>query len=236
MLIVKLTRTQILQQERKLEEEKQKLKTARKSVKPKAAIKRKTTVNVNTQNNANLTQNNAKKEVSTETLPNKILSPKTIPKSTLVKKVASTKSPKRPIPKRRVTPGKTNNRNTKLSVGVRFRKVKITKRKSPVRKIGRKGKLRPRVVSKAVPKKKVGTGKPIVPAKKPINGSKPSAAAKFEKEGKAEEEKKQVEKVEKKTTDCCCSEKDGEKVQSCWMCRLSQRLGGKLIGNKIKTK
>ena len=225
MLIVKLTRTQILQQERKLEEEKQKLKTARKSVKPKAAIKRKTTVNV--------TQ---KKEVSTKTLPNKILSPKTITKSTFVQKVANTKSPSKSIPKRRVTPGKSNNRNTKSSVGVTFRKVKVTKRKSPVRKVARKGKLRPRVVSKAVPKKKVGTGKPTVPAKKPINGSKPLATAKFEKEGKAEEEKKQVEKVEKKTTDCCCSEKDGEEVQSCWMCRLSQRLGGKLIGNKIKTK
>ena len=121
-------------------------------------------------------------------------------------------------------------------MGVRFRQVKVTKRKSPVRKVARKGKLRPRVVSKAVPKKKVGTGKPTVPAKKPIIGSKASAAAKIEKEGKAEEEKKQVEKVEKKTTDCCCSEKDGEEVQSCWMCRLSQRLGGKLIGNKIKTK
>ena len=129
-----------------------------------------------------------------------------------------------------------NNRNTKPSVGVRFGQVKVTKRKSPVRKVARKGKLRPRVVSKAVPKKKVGTGKPIVPAKKPINGSKASRTANNEKEGKAEEEKKQVEKVEKKTTDCCCSEKDGEEVQSCWMCRLSQRLGGKLIGNKIKTK
>ena len=228
MLIVKLTRTQILQQERKIEEEKQKLKTARKSVKPKAVIKRKTTVNV--------TQNNAKKEVSTETLPNKILSPKIITKSPLVQKVANTKSPRKSIPKRRVTPGKTNNRNTKSLVGVRFRKVKVTKRKSPtVRKVARKGKLRPRVVSKAVPKKKVGTGKPTVPAKKPVNGSKASTAAKIEKEGKAEEEKK-VEKAEKKTTDCCCSEKDGEEVQSCWMCRLSQRLGGKLIGNKIKTK
>ena len=235
MLIVKLTRTQILQQERKLEEEKQKLKTARKSVKPKAAIKRKTTINV-TQNNVNVTQNNAKKEVSTKTLPNKILSPKTITKSTFVQKVANTKSPRKSIPKRRVTPGKSNNRNTKSSVVVRFRKVKVTKRKSPVRKVARKGKLRPRVVSKAVPKKKVGTGKPTVPAKKPINGLKPSAAAKNEKEGKAEEEKKQVEKVEKKTTDCCCSEKDRDEVQSCWMCRLSLRLGGKLIGNKIKTK
>ena len=59
------------------------------------------------------------------------------------------------------------------------------------------------------------------------------------------------------TRDCCCKvqksvegEKsesgDGEKsesvdgeeevVQSCWMCRLSQRLGGKLIGNKTKLK
>ena len=205
------------------------MKTARKSVKPKAVIKRKTTVNV--------TQNNAKKEVSTKTLPNKILSPKTITKSTFVQKVANTKSPRKSIPKRRVTPGKTNNRNTKSSVGVRFRQVKVTKRKSPtVRKVARKGKLRPRVVSEAVPKKKVGTGKPTVLAKKPINGSKASVSAKFEKEGKAEEEKKQVEKVEKKTTDCCCSEKDGEEVQSCWMCRLSQRLGGKLIGNKIKTK
>ena len=98
MLLVKLTRTQILQQERKVAEEKQKLKTARKSVKPKAAIKRKTTINV-THSNVNVTQNNAKKEVSTETLPNKILSPKTIPKSTLVKKVASTKSPKGQSPK-----------------------------------------------------------------------------------------------------------------------------------------
>ena len=226
MLLVKLTRTQILQQERKVEEEKQKLKTARKSVKPKAAIKRKTTVNV--------TQDNTKKGASTETLPKKILSPKNSTKSTFVQKVANTKSSRKSIPKRRVTLGKTKIRNTKPSVGVRFRQVKVTKRKSPVRKVARKGKLRPRVVSEAVPKKKVGTGKPTVLAKKPINGSK--AAAKIEKEGKAEEEKKQAEKVEKKTTDCCCSEKDGEEVQSCWMCRLSQRLGGKLIGNKIKTK
>ena len=235
MLIVKLTRTQILQQERKVEEEKQKLKTARKSVKPKAAIKTKTTVNV-TQTNVNVTQNNTKKGASTETLPKKILSPNNSKKYTLVKKVTNAKIPRTSIPKIRVTRGKTNNRNTKPSVGVRFRQVKVTKRKSPVRKVARKGKLRPRVVSKAVPKKKVGTGKPTVPAQKPINGSKPSATAKFEKEGKTEEEKKQVEKVEKKTTDCCCSEKDGEEVQSCWMCRLSQRLGGKLIGNKIKTK
>ena len=224
-----------------MKEEKQSLKKlAKKSESANSANNKKTA--------AKMTLKKVPKKISTKKLSGGSLKPKAKPgmlRSTCGKKVLnrkkanrSQKVPKNLIQRKGVNkfgvPKKTNNHgaNAKLSVGTKLRKVHVSKKKSTGKKVVQN---RPKVVSRAAPKRKLTTSRPNV-VKKTSARSKISAG-KIENVSKPEARKaeKLSEKSEKKA-DCCCSEKDGEVVQSCWMCRLSQRLGGKLIGNKTKLK
>ena len=243
MLIIKLTRTQLLQQESKLKEERQKLK--------KLAKKPNSTKSANIKNSSEkLTQKNMpQRKMSGGNLKPKA---KTGLRSTCGKKVLNKKNANRsqtvarkPIQSMGVKkPGVSKNTNNlgqkaKLSVGTKFKKVHVSQKKSTGKKIVQKRQLRRKVVSRAAPKRNLTTSKPNAAKKSSQAGSKESRATKNENVNKLGEGQKQAGKTEnlsEKKPDCCCSQNSGEIIQSCWMCRLSQRLGGKLIGNKTKLK
>ena len=116
---------------------------------------------------------------------------------------------------------KVVDEKAKLSVGTKFKKVQVSQKKSTGKKIVQKRQSRPKVVSRAAPKRNLTTSKKLSQTRSKESGA----------------EAKNVHKEAEKKPDCCCSENiEGEVLQSCWMCRLSQRLGGKLIGNKTKLK
>ena len=216
-------------------------KLAKKSDSTKSVTRKKT--------DAKMTQKNEPKKFSTKKLaggnrkPNAKLG---ISRSPCAKKVLNKNKPNQSqkVPKKQIqskgvnkfgVPKKTNNHGAKakLSVGTKLRKVHVSEKRSTGKKVVQK---RPKVVSRAAPKRKLTTSRPN--AVKKTSARSKNSAGKNEKVSKPEAGKaeKMSEKMSEKKPDCCCSEKDAEVVQSCWMCRLSQRLGGKLIGNKTKLK
>ena len=242
MLIIKLTRTQLLQQESKLKEERQKLK--------KLAKKPNSTKSANIKSSEKLTQKNTpEKKMSGGNLKPKT---KTGLRSTCGKKDLNKKNANRsqtvarkPIQSMGVKkPGVSKNTNNhgqkaKLSVGTKFKKVHVSQKKSTGKKIVQKRQLRRKVVSRAAPKRNRTTSKPNAAKKSSQAGSKESRATKNENVnnlGVGQKQAGKTENLSEKKPDCCCSQNSGEMIQSCWMCRLSQRLGGKLIGNKTKLK
>ena len=223
MLIIKLTRTQLLQQERKLKEEKQ---NAKKLVK-----------------RPNSTKNNNKTKITPKTPTrqkacNKNPKPNVKPsfRSNCGKKVLNKSQtiPRKQIQRKCVKPASKNNNNhgpkPRLVVGTKTKKINVSQNKSSGKKVLKKRQL---TTTRAKPNTAKNFSCSNVRSKAP--------AVKIENKSKSvglgagpEHKKDFSEKVEK--SDCCCSEKnkkDGDD-QSCWMCRLSQRLGGKLIGNKTK--
>ena len=222
MLIIKLTRTQLLQQERKLKEEKQRAKKL---------VKR-----------PNSTKNNNKTKITPKTTRQKACNKNPKPnvkpsfRSNCGKKVLNKSQtiPRKQIQRKCVKPASKNNNNhgpkPRLMVGTKTKKINVSQNKSSGKKVLKKRQL---TTTRAKPNTAKNFSCSNVRSKAP--------AVKIENKSKSvglgagpEHKKDFSEKVEK--SDCCCSEKnkkDGDD-QSCWMCRLSQRLGGKLIGNKTK--
>ena len=219
MLIIKLTRTQLLQQERKLKEEKQ---NAKKLVK-----------------RPNSTKNNNKTKITPKTsrqkASNKNPKPNVKPsfRSNCGKKVLNKSQtiPRKQIQRKCVKPASKNNNNhgpkPRLMVGTKTKKINVSQNKSSGKKVLKKRQL---TTTRAKPNTaknfSCSNARSKAPAVKIENKSKTVGL------GGQEHKKDFPEKVEK--SDCCCSEKKDGDDQSCWMCRLSQRLGGKLIGNKTK--
>ena len=234
MLIIKLTRTQLLQQERKQKEEKQHQRMVKKLAKKPDSTKSSTIKKTA----AKMTPKN----MPQKKLSGGALKPKAKPgfRSTRGKKVLKANRSQEVPRKPRQSNGvkkvgvlkKTNNHGAKakLTVGTKFKKVKASQKKSTGKKMVQKRQSRPKVVSRAAPKRNVTTSKPNTSKKLSQTRSKEPA-------GEAKTENRKGEKEAEKKPDCCCKQNsDGEDIQSCWMCRLSQRLGGKLIGNKTKLK
>ena len=220
MLIIKLTRTQLLQQERKLKEEKQ---NAKKLVK-----------------RPNSTKNNKKTKITPKTIRQKACNKNPKPnvkpsfRSNCGKQVLNKSQtiPRKQIQRKCVKPASKNNNNhgpkPRLMVGTKTKKINVSQNKSSGKKVLKKRQSTTRAKPNTAKNFSCSNARSKAPAVKIENKSKSVGL------GGQEHKKDFPEKVEK--SDCCCSEKnkkDGDD-QSCWMCRLSQRLGGKLIGNKTK--
>ena len=238
MLIIKLTRTQLLQQESKLKEERQRLKKLTK--KPESTKIKNPSSKMTQKNTPQKTMSGGNPK------PNAKLGLRTTcGKNVLIKKNGNKSQTvaKKPIQSMGVKKGvlkKTNNhgQKAKLSVGTKFKKVHVSQKKSTGKKVVQKRQLRQKGGKKA-PKRNLTTSKPNASKKSSQARSKELGATKNENVNKQVGGSKQAGKAEhlsEKKPDCCCSQSSGEVVQSCWMCRLSQRLGGKLIGNKTKLK